>query len=481
VEGAQEATDPGQPCKPFQETTRTMIVFPRGGVVRLAAKVVRGKLVTVTNLNTRHRMLCRVVNVRDYPNMKAYVEFELTQPASAFLGVSFHPEAAAPPAVSAPWNMSPDPLTTATPERAQPGDSRGATLPQQTLKSASAPISRGSLPTILAPKTIQPVAAEPAAQSFLHNTADALEDPAARSVPRPIFSGDSHLFAASTAEPCIPEASARANKSHLARRVRFVAAALLAVAASTWFLLPDDPTTSAPSSAQGASPGGIAFAGDVQSSGVASTVVTVTAKLPSFSPENRVEPPPTLFPNGNNESLNPANARKDQASKQSKGGALPAITLAAPSVTPGQTANQNVELPPDPTGDAGGLALPGETRTGGIFGDASKSERLPPPPPVENRAPILPGGVATPAHLVSSIQPVYPLEARRFHIQGDVHILASIDERGNVTEMNVLSGAMQLQGAAMEAVRQWKFVAAKLNGKAVASQTTVIVRFQLAR
>jgi len=48
-------------------------------------------------------------------------------------------------------------------------------------------------------------------------------------------------------------------------------------------------------------------------------------------------------------------------------------------------------------------------------------------------------------------------------------------------EESLLPTTLDRLRAAMEAVRQWKFVAAKLNGKAVASQTTVIVRFQLAR
>lgn len=445
LEGSLESTDPGQPGQPFQESTRTMIVFPLGGVVRLAAKVVRGQLVTVTNLNSRHRMICRIVNVREYPNMKAYVEFELTQPAPAFWGVSFHQEAAGPPAVRAPSSW-------------------------------------GSQPTIIALPTNRPVTAGPAVSPFVHDVADSLGDLAARSISPPIFSGQSHLLAEGLAEPHLPEGSARANTRSPARRVGFFAAALLAAAACVWSLLPYESATSVPSSAQGATSGRTDLAGEVQSDGTASTVMTITATLPSYSPENTVEPPPTLVSNAKNETLTPANAQKEQASNQKRRAALPAITLTAPSVTPGQTANQSAELPPDPTGDAGGVAQSGENRTGGIFGDASKSEPLPPPPPpAENRAPLHPGGVATPVHLVSSVQPAYPPGARQFHIQGDVRILATIDEGGNVTEMKVLSGAMQLQSAAMDAVRKWKYQPAKLNGKPVATQTTVIVRFQLGR
>ncbi len=445
VEGSLETTDPGQPSQPFQESTRTMIVFPLGGVVRLAAKVVRGQLVTVTNLNSRHRMLCRVVSVRDYPNMKAYVEFELTQPAPAFWGLTFHQEVAAPPAVSVPGSWA-------------------------------------SQPAIMALPTNRPVAAGPAVSPFVHDVADSLGDPGARSISPSIFSEHSHLLAASLAKPHLPEESARANSRNPARRVGFFAAALLAAAACVWSLLPYESATSVPSSAQGATSGGTALTGDVQSDGTASTVMTVTATLPSYSPKNTVEPPATLVANGKNETVTPANAQKEQARNQNRRAALPAITLAAPSVTLGQTANQSAELPPDPTGDAGGVALSGENRKGGIFGDASQSERLPlPPPPAENRAPVHPGGEATPVHLVSSVQPAYPPGARQFHIQGDVRILASIDEGGNVTEMKVLSGAMQLQSAAMDAVRKWKYQPAKLNGKPVATQTTVIVRFQLGR
>jgi len=57
---------------------------------------------------------------------------------------------------------------------------------------------------------------------------------------------------------------------------------------------------------------------------------------------------------------------------------------------------------------------------------------------------------------------------------------AEIDEQGNVTEVSVLKGLpMGLSEAAMNAVRQWKFKPAMLNGKPVAVYFNLTVNFQL--
>ncbi len=110
IHGSRKSLTDGHPIEAFHEDTVSVIVFPNGGIVRLAAGVSKGQMVAVTNLNTQRGMLCRVANVRTYPNLKSYVEIEFTQSAPGFWGVKFPAEVAAPsdsPATQAPEPPAP--------------------------------------------------------------------------------------------------------------------------------------------------------------------------------------------------------------------------------------------------------------------------------------------------------------------------------------------------------------------------------------
>jgi protein TonB len=99
--------------------------------------------------------------------------------------------------------------------------------------------------------------------------------------------------------------------------------------------------------------------------------------------------------------------------------------------------------------------------------------------PAAPAAPVPTGGDVTPAHLISSVAPSYPALARNQHIAGDVRVDALIDATGRVTTMKVVSGPSLLQQAAMDALRQWKYRAATLDGKPVAMHLTVTIQFRL--
>jgi protein TonB len=93
------------------------------------------------------------------------------------------------------------------------------------------------------------------------------------------------------------------------------------------------------------------------------------------------------------------------------------------------------------------------------------------PPPV--------GGNVKPARLLSSVAPIYPQLARNQRVSGDVTIDASIDQNGRVSGTKVISGPALLHQAAIEAVRQWKYQAATLNGQPVAMHLTVTLQFKV--
>src|SRR5579864_6272356 len=70
----------------FAEDTCTVIVFPQGAVIRLSASVGPGQLVVIANRKSGQIMLCRIVNVRTYPNIRGYAEIEFMHSATGFWG-----------------------------------------------------------------------------------------------------------------------------------------------------------------------------------------------------------------------------------------------------------------------------------------------------------------------------------------------------------------------------------------------------------
>ncbi len=89
VRGATPQTEP------FEETTSTMIVFPQGGVVKMATAVAGGQMVVLTNLKTGHDAICRIVKVRPYAQLHSYVEIEFTHKQPGYWGVYFSGDSAA--------------------------------------------------------------------------------------------------------------------------------------------------------------------------------------------------------------------------------------------------------------------------------------------------------------------------------------------------------------------------------------------------
>jgi len=69
--------------------------------------------------------------------------------------------------------------------------------------------------------------------------------------------------------------------------------------------------------------------------------------------------------------------------------------------------------------------------------------------------------------------------AKSQHVSGNVLVDALIDDTGRVTSMSVVSGPTLLHQAAMDALKQWKYQPASLDGKPVPMHLTVTIRFRL--
>jgi protein TonB len=99
--------------------------------------------------------------------------------------------------------------------------------------------------------------------------------------------------------------------------------------------------------------------------------------------------------------------------------------------------------------------------------------------PVAPSAALPVGGDVKSARILNSVSPVYPTLAKNQHVEGDVRVDALIDQSGRVSAMKVVSGPVLLHQAAMDALRQWKYQPATLDGKPVAMHLTVTIQFRL--
>jgi len=84
---------------------------------------------------------------------------------------------------------------------------------------------------------------------------------------------------------------------------------------------------------------------------------------------------------------------------------------------------------------------------------------------------------AAAALLLRKVQPVYPAEARENHIHGMVRMQAFISQTGDVVNLELLEGPIELAMSAVTAVRQWKYRPYLLNGEPVAVYTEVVVNY----
>ena len=121
---------------------------------------------------------------------------------------------------------------------------------------------------------------------------------------------------------------------------------------------------------------------------------------------------------------------------------------------------------------SGQIVPAGDSLGGGLIAGNSKQ-------PVAPAVPLPIGGDVKVAHLISSVSPTYPSLARAQHIEGQVLVDALVDVNGRVSSMRVVSGPVLLHQAAMDALKQWKYQAATLDGKAVPMHLTVTIQFRL--
>ncbi|MGD0479131.1 MAG: TonB family protein [Terracidiphilus sp.] len=116
----------------------------------------------------------------------------------------------------------------------------------------------------------------------------------------------------------------------------------------------------------------------------------------------------------------------------------------------------------------------------------------PPPPPPSAAVTPMPGAAPPPRRIsisagvavgliISKVQPVYPIDAKKAGVSGRVVLSAVIGTDGIIKELQVVSGPDLLQQAALDAVNRWRYRPYLLNDEPVEVRTTINIIFTLAR
>ena len=86
-----------------------------------------------------------------------------------------------------------------------------------------------------------------------------------------------------------------------------------------------------------------------------------------------------------------------------------------------------------------------------------------------------------PPRIVKQTKPNYPQKPFARGIEGTVEILFVVDEKGRVTDPRVIRSIPELDRAALDCVKQWKFRPAKKGGRAVRTEALAPVTFRITR
>ena len=561
VHGSQVAAvvlESTEHVEPFEEDTSTMIVFPRGAVVKLRARVRTGHAMVLTNLSTKQTALCRIIQVNTAPNIAHYVKLEFAQPVPGFWGVHFPseplPSRSQEPAVPASATLEAKPAEPAasvnrepirqaaapvapvlqtsiqTPTRtgAQPTASETraretkSTLPRDLPLSVPSmeygservgqkedlmPLASGSpsadRKTLSLPKAPFPTSGK-SSKSKRESRAAAAEQPIFDSLTtqEDVFSRDAagesgeerrHADAEATRRmlavidySSLTRPTATPKPRSLVLKIAAAVVVILAFVAAGAMYLRRVPAHPSQASNFTTAPSQPVLQPTVTTPDTLVTPPVTTTSAPSSTKVNSEAPRVTDIPkassNQNSITAEPARAPQKAAAAANR----PTISTGLASVYAGDLKARVRIAPraashvaaPMPNVNAPGIkeipAGQGGNALGSLVSGAGTSNLVAPATP----APVQGGKLQLP-RLLSSIEPAYPQLAVANHVEGEVKIRAEIDDSGRVTSTKVISGPILLRSAATNAVRQWKYSPATLDGKPIATEYNVTVRFRL--
>jgi periplasmic protein TonB len=464
---------------PVHEETRTVIIFPQGAVVRLSATVTPGELVVLTNKRSGADVVCRVTSIKTQPGIQNYVNLEFAQRAVGFWEELRQVEPANPaeqsPAASTPPTVVPP-----------------APTPISAAFKTPAPVMAEAQPVVKSPTPVAEVKSVSAQSLKVTSLADvsavnvggdekdvdAAPVRVSEMTPAPVAPPKQpHILPSRTPrfqsfENTKPAGGKSTKKIAL---MATAAVALLALgAAGGAFLLQRDRSTTTAQQIPASPLTSTAAAPAPTASALAPPITNTSSRAATLEPVAS-----SSARNSSPEVPAPAPVRmtvetpRVEVQAQPAPAARPTIKLGkivAPKV---KSTQLNSSEPPPVLADTNGLP---RALSDSAFNTVAHSGPIAPEP-----APVGPtkGGQLQQPKLVSSVAAVYPANARTQRVQGDVVIDALVDASGKVTEVKMISGHPLLQQAAMDSLRLWRYVPARLNGDPIPVHIKVSVSFRL--
>ena len=464
----------------FAEDTCTVIVFPQGAVIRLSASVAPGQLVVIANRKSGQIMLCRIVNVRTYPNIRGYAEIEFMHSTTGFWG-SYASQgtlrlsakvASAMPSTSADfWSNGFLKEVVSVPPSAV-----SASPVAPAVRTKKGPIANGPIQIPFGGEPVQHFVtigmdsetrldATGRSSSNQHTVLTGTSSP--RASGPPTSSQDSARFRIGSwifSWSRLPTVRTVTYGTPAPRRNLVLVSlvpALVLLGVFGVFLLRDGVGQPSGVSQTGPMPEvslGSPIANVVQSPQPKSNPTFVVPQLPIAKSEN--------FPGTETRALadnirpsRPSEKRGASARSSTSEKKITKEKLLAPYSSANRLAVMGRDAAPDLTGVDSNT---GVSPLQGVLGTLQPR-----------------GGEAKAPELLVSSAPIYPAMARQARVEGRVTIEAVIDTNGKLTNMTVVSGPALLQQAAIDALRTWKYQPGYLNEKPVPTKTSITVNFRL--
>lgn len=462
----------------FTESTTTVLVFEKGGVIRLTAAVAPGQLLFLTNEESQREVVTQVMRKRAYRPTECYVEFEFTEPAPGFWGLEFSAATALLPQdknVAAAAEMissaetTDDELDAAPPHSPEEVEALKREvealrnqlnlLQTQPELTKSEPAGMISSSPLVSPVDTRPAQAEVTnykseKASWTELSAD-VAPPAAEPKPPRVYTPDQDLLPKPALDFHVPVPKRRGAFRARGQftpgfrsgmlRLAILSGILAALIAFVWYKrwLPwmHESTKFAVSS----------FAG-----GVTTKVAPETAGPATLTTQ------PAKAGTGATEPL---------SAKGTTSGAGSSSEHAAEAPGAKEDEMAPYEVVPKP-------ATREKSKPAASIANAKPSRVQPVPAKMAAPVPASTGNATiVPPKLMKSQRAVASLEDLRDFETGNVVIDAIIDTDGNVTSPTVVSGPPSLRRPALEAIKYYRYRPATQNGHAVAAHVTMTIQF----
>jgi TonB family protein len=540
VAGARPASASGQRDL-FSEDTSTVLISENGAVIRLAAAVVTGQLLFLTDKRNNSEMVCQVVRKRTFRPTECYVELEFTEPGPNFWGMEIPAKTASASQLETAQRVeSAETTVEDVPAEAPPAQGQGVTelkeeveaLREQikALLQTKAEAAKAEAETALqqSAKRAEAAAAE---QSRIKPPAVPPTPPAAPPVPPP----NPPAVAPVPPDGRAPEAVAGAAPDVAAKPLVRMSLPKMTLAMEGGAkdavevdpldcLLPkpdlDFSTVPAPGAANERRPlydiyrpirVGIGKFRLALFIGLLLAAVLCAAWYMNWLPVPSLGGVAQMIHLTHSKKVESGVAHHGTPAVSSRTGAAPNATAGAPDAV---TTGPGGEASPQPTGgtdEAAGVpnaeaptpeasapptpaALKAKTplaptassgratakEKGNSAGLLRKSAPGATPSATAQLAspePVASDAVLVAPKLLKSANPVYPPDAMLGYITGDVRVDAVVEPDGRIGAMKILGGPVPLRQAAMDALKQYEYAPATQDGRAVAAHVTVTVKF----